>query len=338
MGASPSFGVRHVAACIALLVVLVGSLALHARSLDIPHDRQEQHDIYFSFVEGQRLLAGHNPYARVLEGDFRTNDKYATYFPLFYELSALSQALGLRAYADWLWFWRLVFAAFDVGIAIVLFETCRRGGSLLLGVFGAALWSLGRWGIFVTLIGNMDTMPIFFLLLSLLWRRTRPVAALLLFGLSLSLKQIGIFLGPLYLIWAWQDAPRNERWGAVARATAWIALVPLVVSIPFLVWNAQGFIGSVLFSATRSARAHLGLVSADVRLGIDGPLGRVPLLLGLACVYALAAARTIGVYTSCLLTFAVFTNFNSVFYLHYPAWMLPFLPTAALDARADRSP
>lgn len=316
-----------------LILILVG-LSLHAEWREVA---DPGHDVYFNFVEGQRLLAGQNPYARVLEGDFRTNDKYATYFPLFYELSALSQSLGLHVYADWLHFWRIVFACFYVGIALLLFETCRRSDALLLGVFAAGFWALGRWGLFVTLIGNLDVLPIFFLLLSLLWRTKRPTISLLLFGLSLSLKQIGIFLAPLYLIWAWQAAPAAQRPQAVLRAVAWIGLIPVLTAAPFLVWDADAFLGSVLFSATRNARSHVGALSLDAALGLDGLAARLPLLLGLGAVYTLAAGRTIGVYTSCLLTFAVFTDFNSVFYTHYPAWLAPFLPTAVLDRLPDRS-
>lgn len=293
-------------------------------------------DIYFSFVEGERILAGENPYARVLEGDFRTNDKYATYFPLFYELSAASQWLGLHEYDDWILFWRVVFALFDVAITILLFETCRRRDALLLGVFAAALWGLGRWSLFVVQIAHLDFLPIFFLLLSLLWLRERPTAAFLLYGVSLSFKQIGIFLAPLYLVWAWQGAHGDVK--AVARAALWIAVVPLVTSLPFLVWNAPGFVGSVLFSATRGARSHFGALSIDAALGLTGPLARVPMLALLAAVYGLAATRTTGIYTSCLLVFAVFVDFNSVFYTHYPTWLVPFVGTAPLDMATRPSP
>ena len=57
----------------------------------------------------------------------------------------------------------------------------------------------------------------------------------------------------------------------------------------------------------------------------------------LAGVYALAATRTTGVYTSCLLVFAVFIDFNPVLYTHYPAWLVPFVVTAPLDAMGGGS-
>ncbi|MDG2304154.1 MAG: hypothetical protein P8R42_05770 [Candidatus Binatia bacterium] len=325
---------RQTAAYTAILVILAAVVVANIRYFG---EGDQQQDIYFSFVEGQRIVAGENPYARVLEGDFRQNDKYATYFPLFYELSALTQWAGLRAYGDWLAFWRVIFGLFDVGITLLLFETCRRRGAWLLGVFAAGLWGLGRWSLFIVLIGHLDFLPIFFLLLSLLLLRERPTAAFLLYGLSLSLKQIGIFVAPLYLIWAWQLSPKKDVRGVV-RAGLLIALIPIATSLPFLLWNAPGFFGSVLFSATRNARTHFSAYSVDAALGLSGPLARLPMLALLAGVYALAATRAIGVYTSCLLTFVVFVDFNTVLYTHYPAWVVPFIPTAALDGASDSVP
>lgn len=319
------FDERFLWAALLLVVVLVVSIQVVRFG---PTDRNQ--DIYFSFVEGQRITAGENPYERVLEGNFRTNQKYATYFPLFYELSAVSQILGLRAYDDWIRFWRVMFGIFDVGITLLLFETCRRRGAFLLGVFAAALWGLGRWSLFVVQIAHLDFIPIFFLLLSLFSLRERPRTALLLFGVSLAFKQFGIFLVPLYLLWAWQESEGDFK--AVLRAGIWIAAVPLITALPFLIANAPGFIGSVLFSATRDARTHFSAPSVDVALGLSGTLARLPLLAMLAGVYALAATRTTGVYTSCLLVFAVFIDFNPVLYTHYPAWLVPFVVTAPLDA------
>lgn len=320
--------VRQTVAYAAVFTILLVVVGAHIRYYE-PGDHNQ--DIYFSFVEGQRILAGENPYARVLEGDFRSNDKYATYFPLFYELSAASQWLGLRDYDDWISFWRIVFAAFDAAILLLLFETCRRRQALLLGVFSAALWGLGRWSLFVTMIGHLDFLPIFFLLLSLLLLRQRPTAAFVLYGLSLSFKQIGIFVAPLYLIWAWQAAPAGRE-KAVLRAAILIGLAPLVTSLPFLLWNASGFLGSVFFSATRGARSHFGAFSIDAVIGMEGPWARLPMLAMLGAAYALAATRTTGIYTSCLLVFATFVDFNAVFYTHYPAWVTPFIATAPLDA------
>ena len=313
----------------ALFLILAAILWLNA--LHFQEAGRDQ-DIYFSFVEGQRILAGENPYARVLAGDFRTNDKYATYFPLFYELSALVQSAGLRDYENWLKFWRVLFALFDVGITILLFDLCRRQGEWLLAVFAALLWGLGRWSLFVVLIGQLDAMPIFFLLLSLALLPGKPALAFVLYGISLSLKQIGVFVFPLYLIWAWQSRPSDGVRAAVM-ATGWIAAVPLLTALPFLIWNAEGFLASVLFSATRDARSHFGALSVDASLNLTGLTARLPMLIVFTCIYGLAILQRVGRYTACLLIFMSFVGFNSVLYMHYPSWAVPFVPLAVLDQR-----
>ncbi|MGC9359398.1 MAG: hypothetical protein ACP5G7_03360 [Anaerolineae bacterium] len=55
-------------------------------------------DIYYAYIEGQRLVAGENPYERILQGGMLTNDKYATYLPLFYLFFARLQMAGWRSY------------------------------------------------------------------------------------------------------------------------------------------------------------------------------------------------------------------------------------------------
>src|SRR5436190_17533828 len=59
-------------------------------------------DTYYSWVEGRRILDGKNPYERILHGGMDENNKYATYFPLFYETSALVQRMGIRQYQAWI--------------------------------------------------------------------------------------------------------------------------------------------------------------------------------------------------------------------------------------------
>ncbi|MDF5733310.1 MAG: hypothetical protein PUP92_36330, partial [Rhizonema sp. PD38] len=54
----------------------------------------KEEDIYYLWIEGKRILSGENPYARILLSNMRDNQKYATYFPLFYIMSYLTQLLG----------------------------------------------------------------------------------------------------------------------------------------------------------------------------------------------------------------------------------------------------
>ena len=287
-------------------------------------------DVYYSWVEGKRLLVGENPYARVLSGDMRTNEKYATYFPLFYLASAAVQAAGFADFGSWIAFFRVVFALFDAAIVAVLFWTLWRRGLELLAVFACFFWAASRWHLIEISIGQLDFIPIFFLLLSLALLPRRPTLAYLCFGASLATKQIAIFLLPLYLVWAWQDAEEEPSRAAV-RAALWIAAIPAVLSLPFLVWNAEGYLRSLLFSATRAPASHFEAQSLDAYFHLDGFGGRLPMLALQLLVYACAARGLVGRYTAVLLSLSVFVDLNTVLYVHYPCWVVPFVPLVACD-------
>jgi hypothetical protein len=57
------------------------------------------------------------------------------------------------------------------------------------------------------------------------------------------------------------------------------------------------------------------------------------MLLLVALVLVAAARGEIGRYLAVLLVFATFMDFNTVFFLQYVTWTVPFLVLAALDRR-----
>ncbi len=142
-------------------------------------------------------MTGQNPYARVLTGNMVDNQKYATYLPAFYWLSALSQLIGLRDFPSWIAFWHVIFLAFEMGVAVLIYLTLDQAGWSLIGILGAIFWLFNRWTIDVLRVADIDFMPLFFLVGSLLFLRWRPRISLLLLSLSLAIKQITILLVPL---------------------------------------------------------------------------------------------------------------------------------------------
>lgn len=318
-----------------LLFLLVFVTVVHVRLWPTP---TEGEDVYYAWVEGGRILAGENPYARVLAGDMRQNDKYATYFPVFYALSALTQRLGLADYPAWIAFWRVIFLLFTLATGLLLFALPARRGQTALAFFALAFWLFNRWTLHVTQIAHLDPLPIFLLIASLALFRRRRTASLLLFSLSLGVKQIAVFLVPLYLIWAWQesDGDGRDRARATVRAALLIASVPLVASLPFLAWNAEGFVKSVLFSATRLPSDHFAAPSFDGHMGWLGIPAKLPMLALMALALWLAWRRKIGRATASLLVMACFVDFNSVLFRQYLAWVVPLLPLAVLEMIAAR--
>jgi hypothetical protein len=320
---------------LSLMVVLI--LLFFARRVyySIPEPNLDGQDIYYSYVEGKRLTEGKNPYARILDGDMRENQKYATYFPVFYELSYLSQLAGLRSLEQWIGFWRPIFFSFGLAIGFLIYAALAVKRMEWIGVIGAAFWLFGRWTLKIVEMQTFDFIPIFFTLLALVLFPRSKWLALFSFSLALGFKQITIFIAPLFLVWVWQRAER-DRLKQVFLAGLAIASVPLLSSLPFLVWNAEGLIRSVLFSATRDGATQFGVPSIDIIFGWEGLAGRILMLALLACVYLLAFKKPGYLFLFSFFAMSVFIDYNSVLFSQYPAWIAPMLPLIFLDFSQER--
>jgi uncharacterized membrane protein len=289
-------------------------------------------DIYYIFLEGQRLAAGENPYARVLGSDMLRNDKYATYLPGAYLAGAGLHLAGFETFAEWLRVWRwllLVVMLATVGVFFVLLGAGQRW----LALFFAAFWLFNRWTLEVVEIAHIDPLALLFLILSLALLPRRPRVAALLLGISLAVKHIGILLVPLYLLYAWQA---SGDWRHVLRQGLWLGVIPLVLALPFLFWDAEALIRSLLFSVTRLSDHSVGVASLDEVIGLVGVAARLPMLVLIAAVYLLASSGAVNRWTAAFLVFAVFTGYNSVLYPQYMIWPLTLLPL--IWAKADGEP
>jgi hypothetical protein len=319
---------------LALVPLVLLGVMVH---LSIPPVANTNSDIYYPYLEGQHILAGQNPYIRILAGNMRVNEKYPTYFPLFYWLSALAQRAGLTEFPQWLDGLRWLLLAFNVGAACILFEMLYRRRGLGLAVFGVLFWFLNRWNLQITQVANFDYIPIFCLLLSLWLLPRRRWSALLLLSVSLALKQIALLIVPLYLIWVWQSVARR-RIRAMIESSLVIASVPILTTLPFLFWpghsvwdNSLAFVRSVLFSITRDPALHVNAPSLDSLMGWSGAAGHIPMFLLVALVAVVFWRRKLTLHMAVLLTMVVFVNFNAVLFLQYFCWLAAFVPLAAAD-------
>jgi hypothetical protein len=285
-------------------------------------------DTYYSWVEGRRIRSGENPYARILSGNMEENRKYSTYFPLFYEASAFVQIAGIRQYEAWIGFWRYFFLAANVAIGLVLYAVIFSKKTWALALLALPFWYFNRWTLHASATVALDFIPIFLLVLSLAFFERYRRTSLLLFGLSLAVKQIAIFLVPLYLIWEYQQ---SRSWRKTIVAGLWIISIPLISSLPFILWNAEGFIRSIAFSAIRTPLNHFGAESIDVVLNLNGLSARIPFLIMLFGVYFIAWQNVVGRYGAAMLVMGIFLAFNSVLFTHYPVWLMFLIPLAASE-------
>ncbi|MGD1949596.1 MAG: hypothetical protein ACFB14_08120 [Leptolyngbyaceae cyanobacterium] len=319
-----------------LLIVSAGFF-IHYSFWQTPAEDLQGHDMYYSWLEGKRIISGENPYARVLAGNLRENDKYATYFPIAYLLSALVQKLGFLDYRDWLYFWRPMSFIFHAGIVGLTLRYFQQRRLWLLGTAAATILMLSRWSIYIVRVHHLEFAAIFFLILSLVFLREKTRLALFMFSLSLGIKQIAIFLLPLYLIFLWK---KRDKYGKTLISGFLIILsVPLVTSLPFIVWNAEGFFKSVLFSATRLGDSHIeGAPSIDIILSQDYPWlvglrAKLLMLLLMGLAYLSFLREKVGIFTAATVTMMAFLYFNSVLFLQYFIWPLSLVPFAMVEGR-----
>jgi uncharacterized membrane protein len=308
-------------------ICLLGMLT-HVRLWPTVEDRND--DIYFTFLEGDRLLRGENPYSRVLEGDMRENEKYATYLPLFYYLSAGAQLLGMAEYPQWVAFWRLVFLLACSWIAIGIFLRAWATRIKVFAVAASLFWLFNRWTLHVSISADLDFLPLALLLIAWSLLGKRPRAALVVFGASIAIKHYGVFLAPLFLMPIWRNStePKARIW----KDLLLLGAVPLMVSLPFLFLDAEAFAKSILFSVSRNPMATGDVFSLDALLGWSGWAARIPMLGLLVLIYVAVWRGRLGAYASSLLVMATVTFFNSVFFTSYMVWVMPFLPLACLEA------
>jgi hypothetical protein len=98
-----------------------------------------------------------------------------------------------------------------------------------------------------------------------------------------------------------------------------------------LAWDAEAFVRSILFSATRDPDSHVRALAFGAQLDLTGLPARLPMLLLLALAFVAAARGEIGRYMAVLLVLATFVDFNPVFFVQYVAWLAPFVVLAAVD-------
>jgi uncharacterized membrane protein len=309
-----------------LIVVAIGVAVL----LALPPENRTFTDAYYDFLEGKRILAGENPYARILSSDMRVNQKYPTYLPPFYYLSALTTELGLTDYVRWVTFWRYIFMLFNVATGCLLYYIFYRKMGVLGGIVGGLFWFLSRWNLHNTRMATFDFIPIFCMVLSIWLLPRRKWASLVLFGISLAFKHLDAYLLPLYLIFVWQAVDR-DRVRATLGAIAAIASVPVLTSLPFFLAGPEAFLRSLVFELTRDPSNHVEALSLDNWLNLPGVTARLPLFGMLILIYVLFGRRKLPMIAASLLVMATFIDFNSVLFIQYFSWLVPFILLAVAE-------
>ncbi len=294
-------------------------------------------DIFYPYLEGTRILNGQNPYSRIIQEGYREDGKYPIYFAGSYLLSGLSQMIGFASFEQWISLWKMVFLFFSLLIGSVLYYLPIKKNLFLLSVFSLLFWLLNRWTIHLYRVAEMDFIPLFFLVLSLALLKKHPKVSFLTFGLSLSFKQIGIFILPLYIYWAWSHAPKENQIKSFIINLILIALFPLVTTGPFVIWNIEGFTASMLVSLSRAPAALDNLYAVSAVMKWAGVTGSLPMVSMLALAFAISIKYKLGPFKASLITLLVYVGFNVAFFPSNFIWIIPLLPLSIYESLHERS-
>jgi len=289
----------------------------------------EKNDISSIFSDGKDIAEGVNPYAKIHGSDMKNNKKYSTYLPGFFLITAGAVKLGVNDVYEFLSWWRPMSVVIHLLIGTLFFWLFWSKGLIPESFFVSLFWIYNRWNLSVMGSGQIDLLAIGFLLLSLVYFNTDKVRSGVLFGCSLAIKQIAIIFIPAYLL-IWLAQTKNFK-EVLSKGIPSIAIVPFIVSLPFLMIDATGFIKSVLFSATRNAGGHVKIKSLDYIFEWSGFFSKLP-MFGLIFLLAyIGYKRNASPSIIAALTLSVFVCFNSVLLWQYFCWSFAFISLALYE-------
>ena len=255
-------------ATVALLFLLLLLLPQALLVAEQPPNAPIIDGVLLNDVAADRLLSGHDPYV----GDY-LNTVMRTFYlsdvPVNFGLSRLVYPPGMLL----------------LDVPLRALHNSRANLSLLylpaLLALAAGAWSVGRTTaekqaalIVVTLdpLFQLDYLyllnDVFFLAPALggvgMLRRGRPVAAGILFGLALAMKQQAILFLPLLVLYAYQQLTRRD---AVRLLLSGVTVAGVIV-LPFLAWDPRAFL-----AGTAGFFYGSGVASYPIRgIGLQGIL------------------------------------------------------------------
>jgi len=133
------------------------------------------------------------------------------------------------------------------------------------------------------------------------------------------------------LIWAWNKAEPRLRIGDTIRAAFWIAIIPALVSLPFLVIGPHALIKSILFSAVRGDEFRMPADSLDKVLEWSPRRGKAIMAAMMCLVYVMVYEKRVNRFTGMLLVMTLFAAFNRIWFRQYEVWPIALLPLVVLD-------
>ena len=309
------------------IAIAVATVATHYLWSLKGYERLIDRDIYNVWQEGKRLAEGSNPYSRIIGQSMRDNNNYPTYLPLTYLFTALLQRLGIREFPQFIAIWRTIVLGCHLGLGLLTFHIYDRQRKPLSGLIACSILLLGRWSAYIIDSQHLEFPAILAIVAAGHQLTRRPTLSALLFSLSLCVKQIGIILLPCYLLGLHANSSgmsREAKRRQIVRYCLVAFALPAAISVPFLLDHANGFILSMLFSASRSGSSHgIATGSKMILLSVD----QTRLLMGGLFVmgWISQAKQGMNLWFASTLTLLIFLQFNPVVFAQYYIWITAFL-------------
>ena len=284
-------------------------------------------DIFYVWEEGTKIADGVNPYTRIIGKSLRDNDKYPTYLPLSYYFIAMLNQLGIKSFNHFISIWRPLNIACHLGIGILTFSIYNQKRKPISGIIACSILLLGRWSAYIINVQHLEFAAILPILLAGQQLNRRPNMSALMFGLSLCIKHVGIILLPSFLLGLSAGSSSKKRVfnrQQILTYSAVALVIPLIISLPFLLDQPSGFLLNVLFSTTRDFSDHGK--ATGTRMILTGVDGTRLVMISLIIMNWIAQAREkINFWFASTITLLIFLQFNAVVFAQYYIWLTAFL-------------
>lgn len=299
----------------------------------------EGHDIYFYYHRGGQIVKGANPYTCTLTKDACKG--YPSHLPGVYWLSAGIHQLVGDQFEDWIALWRPIMLSAWFLIGVVLFVYLYRLGYSALAVGALVFWLFNRWSLYVLQVAHTDFLGLLFLLLSVPLLPAYPLLAVVVLGISLSVKQLAVFVVPLFFIYLWRN--QGIRGKRFVLCIGLVLIVPLLCLAPFLFNNSQAVMKGLFNPVTRIAQSdYAAIPPLSVFVGMDQAYQLLLMLLLILTVYVVAWRKLTSLPAAVMLVMAIMLATTPVLFHQYFVWLMPFIPLAVVMGfggakRASRS-
>lgn len=295
-------------------------------------------DIHYEYRQALEFGKGRNPYERILEHDLLVNRKYATLLPFYYYFLFFVAKLSHFNFEVFIDNYRQLQYVLEIGMGLVIYLFFRRENKYFLGCVAGTFAMFNRWMIRNIMDGKQDVISIFFLLVSLYLLTSKDkkkmIWSFLFYGISMGIKHIGVFLGPIYLFTLIKgDLDIKDFAKGVG-----LFLIPTLGASLYLIFdNMAAFFFSMLFSFTRepsklpSANSGYNNLLVLYNVGVEKNniiyylLPRLPLVLFTVFNTLLLWLRKLPIYVYCLTSVFIFIAFNPVLFTQYFVWVVPFI-------------